>query len=93
MNDRIDWTAAFQLFPGDVSYVWHASLYGEVVATALRTAGLEIRSQIIWCKQHFALSRGDYHWRHENLLVCRAHGSFVPMERRSHPDDGLVGAQ
>jgi hypothetical protein len=24
-----------------------------------------IRSQIIWAKQHFALSRGDYHWQHE----------------------------
>ena len=64
-DDRVDWTAAFQLFPGDVGYVWHASLYGGVVATALGTAGLEIRAQIIWTKQHFALSRGDYHWQHE----------------------------
>ena len=53
--------------PGDVAYCWHASLHGGVVATALRTAGLEIRSQIIWCKQHFVFSRADYHWRHE---VC-----------------------
>ena len=66
-DDRVDWTAAFQLFPGDVAYCWHASLHGGVVATALRTAGLEIRSQIIWCKQHFVFSRADYHWRHE---VC-----------------------
>ena len=22
-------------------------------------------SQIVWVKQHFALSRGDYHWKHE----------------------------
>ena len=64
-QDGVDWTAAFQLFPGDVAYCWHASLHGGVVATALRKAGLEIRSQIIWTKQHFALSRGDYHWQHE----------------------------
>ncbi len=66
-DDRIDWTAAFQLFPGDVAYCWHAGLHGKVVATALRTAGLEVRSQIIWCKQHFVFSRADYHWQHE---VC-----------------------
>ncbi len=43
-DDRVDWTPAFRLFPGDVAYVWHAGLHGGVVATALRTAGLEIRS-------------------------------------------------
>jgi DNA modification methylase len=29
------------------------------------SAGFKLRSQIIWQKQHFALSRGDYHWAHE----------------------------
>ena len=24
-----------------------------------------MRAQVIWRKQHFALSRGDYHWAHE----------------------------
>ena len=32
---------------------------------ALDTSGFQIRSQIIWRKQLFALSRGDYHWSHE----------------------------
>jgi hypothetical protein len=31
----------------------------------IEAAGLRIRAQIIWAKQHFALSRGDYHWQHE----------------------------
>ena len=31
----------------------------------LEASGFHIRSQIIWAKQHFALSRGDYHWQHE----------------------------
>ena len=92
-DDRVDWTAAFQLFPGDVAYCWHASLYGEVVTTALRTAGLEIRSQIIWTKQHFALSRGDYHWQHEACWYAVPHGSFVPMERRSHTNYGVVDSE
>jgi DNA modification methylase len=35
------------------------------VATTLTTSGFALRAQIIWVKQHFALSRGDYHWQHE----------------------------
>ena len=30
-----------------------------------KPAGFELRAQVIWVKQHFALSRGHYHWRHE----------------------------
>jgi DNA modification methylase len=64
-DDRADWTAAWQLFPGAIAYVWHAALKAPNVAADLQTAGFTIRSQIIWQKQHFALSRGDYHWAHE----------------------------
>jgi DNA modification methylase len=64
-DDRADWTAAWQLFPGAIAYVWHAALKAPTVATDLEAAGFTIRSQIIWVKQHFALSRGDYHWSHE----------------------------
>lgn len=64
-DDRADWTAAWQLFPGTIAYVWHAALKAPIVAADLEAAGLKIRSQIIWAKQHFALSRGDYHWGHE----------------------------
>jgi DNA modification methylase len=64
-DDRVDWTAAYRLFGGEVAYVWHAGIYGAVVAAGLAAAGLRIRAQIIWMKQHFALGRGDYHWQHE----------------------------
>lgn len=65
-DDRVDWTAAYKLFPGDVAYVWHAGLHAAEVARGLEAADFCIRSQIIWAKQHFALSRGDYHWQHES---------------------------
>jgi len=66
VNDQqVDWSAAYQLFPGDVAYVWHAGVHTAAVAAGLEAAGFRIRSQIIWAKQHFALSRGDYHWQHE----------------------------
>ncbi len=64
-DDRVDWLAAYQLFSGDVAYIWHAGVHACEVAAGLEAAGFEIRSQIIWVKQHFALSRGDYHWQHE----------------------------
>jgi DNA modification methylase len=64
-DDRADWTAAYQLFPGDVAYVWHAGVHAGEVAAGLTIAGFAIRSQIIWAKQHFVMSRGHYHWQHE----------------------------
>ena len=64
-DDRADWSDAWSLFPGEVVYVWHGALHATVVAQNLIECGFEIRSQIIWAKQHFAMSRGDYHWMHE----------------------------
>lgn len=64
-DDRVDWSAAFRWFLGDVAYVWHAGKHASDVARQLEAKDLEIRSQIIWKKPHFAISRGDYHWGHE----------------------------
>jgi DNA modification methylase len=65
-NDhRADWSQAYKLFAGDVAYVWHAGVHAAEVAAGLEGAGFRVRGQIIWLKQHFALSRGDYHWKHE----------------------------
>jgi DNA modification methylase len=64
-DDQVDWTEAYRLFPGDVAYVWHAGVHAAEVAAGLASVGFEIRAQIIWSKQHFAMSRGHYHWGHE----------------------------
>jgi DNA modification methylase len=64
-DDRVDWTEAYKLFPGNVAYVWHAGLHAPEVAAGLEAAGFRLRAQIVWRKQHFALSRGDFHWSHE----------------------------
>jgi DNA modification methylase len=64
-DDRAEWREAYALFPGDVAYVWHGGMHGDVVAADLRSCGLQLRTQIIWTKQHFVLSRGHYHWKHE----------------------------
>ena len=64
-DDRADWTETWKLFPGDVAYVYHASLFTREVLTSLENAGFEHRSMIIWAKDRFTLGRGHYHWQHE----------------------------
>jgi len=64
-DDRADWGAVYQLFTGNVAYVWHSAIHSTTVAEGLIQAGFQIRSQIIWLKNRFAMSRGHYHWQHE----------------------------
>jgi len=64
-DDKVNWALAWHLFPGSVAYVWHAGRFASEVQKSLEEAEFEIKSQIVWAKQHFALSRGDYHWQHE----------------------------
>jgi DNA modification methylase len=74
-DDIVDWTDVYSLFNGDVAYVWHASLVGLEVASNLATAGFELRSQIIWAKESFSISRGHYHWQHESCFYAVKKGS------------------
>lgn len=64
-DDRADWREAWALFPGDAAYVWHAGTKADIVAESLDASGFEIRSQVIWGKSRFAISRGHYHVQHE----------------------------
>ena len=64
-DDRADWREAWALFPGGVAYVWHSDRYSSNVYESLVACGFEVRSQIIWNKSRFAISRGHYHWKHE----------------------------
>ena len=64
-DDRVDWTEAWERFPGDVVYCWHAGRHASEVQVTLAAAGFVVRSQIIWAKPRFVISRGHYHWQHE----------------------------
>ncbi len=75
-NDhKADWSEAWRLFPGDVAYVWHAGIHARTVAESLEACGFQIRSQIIWVKPRFVLSRGDYHWQHEPFYYAVRKGA------------------
>lgn len=64
-DDRADWREAWALFPGDVAYVWHATLFTREVLDGLESCDFRHRSMIIWVKDRFTLGRSDYHWQHE----------------------------
>lgn len=64
-DDQPDWLDAWNLFPGDVAYVWHAGIHADVVADSLLDCHFELRSQIIWAKSNLVISRGHYHCQHE----------------------------
>ena len=74
-DDEADWSEAWALFPGPIAYIWHASPLGGDVGDSLTANGFELRSQIVWAKSRFAISRGHYHWQHECCLYAVRKGA------------------
>jgi DNA modification methylase len=72
-DNRADWREAWKWFAGPVAYVWHAGTKSVTVAASLEACGFEIRSQIIWAKPHFVISRGHYHVQHEPCWYAVRH--------------------
>ena len=65
-NDgNADWTNSWAISPSIVAYVYHAGKYSSIVQESLVRCNFIIRNQIIWAKNNFAISRGNYHWKHE----------------------------
>ncbi|MHB8272000.1 site-specific DNA-methyltransferase [Bradyrhizobium sp.] len=64
-DERVDWSEAWSLFPGNVAYCWHADRHASTVQSSLESVGFEIVCQVIWAKSRLIISRGDYHWQHE----------------------------
>jgi site-specific DNA-methyltransferase (adenine-specific) len=73
-DDRYDWSDAYSLFTGDVAYIWHSSGYTHKFAEHIENCDFKLISLIIWSKQSFALSRGDYHGQHEPLWYAVKRG-------------------
>lgn len=62
------WTDSWNLFPGAVCYVWSPGLHYALFSRTVEEAGFQIRSQIIWFKNCFSISRGHYHFQHEPCI-------------------------
>jgi len=74
-DDRADWREAWELFPGDIAYVWHAGAFSPVVAESLIACGFEVRYLIVWAKQRHTFGRGHYHHQHEPCWFVARKGS------------------
>lgn len=55
-------------------YVCHASQYQAIVQQALAANCLQVRSQIVWAKNHFVLNRGRYKTQHELIFYAYRRG-------------------
>jgi len=64
-DDQASWYDVYKHFTGNVMYVWHASLNAHIVREDILKCGFDVKYQIIWGKQSFVISRGDYHFQHE----------------------------
>ena len=64
-DDRADWTEAYSLWSGKVAYVWHDGKVSPLIGSNLESCGLVLRNLIIWGKNQHAISRGNYHHKHE----------------------------
>jgi len=60
--------AAKQLKAGASYFVWHPAGGVELFARVIREQIAEHRQVIVWVKDHFALSKQGYHWKHENCF-------------------------
>ena len=64
-DDHIDWVDAITLAGASVYYVWCASSFVDVIKQSMESMGIDVRTLIVWKKQHWAISRGHYNWQHE----------------------------
>lgn len=49
-------------------YIWHADNQSHNFRAACKKAGMQIRQNLVWVKNTFALGRQDYQWKHEPCL-------------------------
>jgi DNA modification methylase len=89
-DDRYDWSEAYSLFSGDIAYVWHSSIYTHKFAESIEKCGFDLVNLIIWNKQHFVLSRGDYHGKHEPLWYAVRKGQKIRHNWQGKRDQTTV---
>jgi DNA modification methylase len=74
-DDKADWTAAYELCGCDVAYIWHAGIKSNIVQDSIIRAGYDVRTQIIWAKNNFAIGRGHYQPKHEPCFYAVKKGA------------------
>lgn len=74
-DNNADWTDTWAISPSKIAYVYHADKFSNIVRQSLENCDYEISNQIIWAKNNFAISRGNYHYKHEPCWYAYKKGS------------------
>jgi DNA modification methylase len=74
-DDNCRWLETYNLFKGNVVYIWCASLRSTLVYADIIDAGFIPNYLIIWNKSSLVIGRGDYHWKHEPCWYATRKGS------------------
>lgn len=66
INDDVSsWKVAFELFPGDIAYIWHGDKQAVTSGLDLQAVNFEIVATIVWRKPHSPFGQGHYNYQHE----------------------------
>ena len=80
--------------PGCPIYVAYADSENVAFRQSLTDAHWKLSQTLIWVKQHFKLSRQDYHWRHEPIIYGwkegKTHAWYGGRKQTSIMDAQLV---
>lgn len=71
---------------GGAFYIWFASREHVNFETALNNNGLQVRQELIWCKNTLVMGRQDYQWKHEPCLYGWKEGAghyFIDSRRKT----------
>jgi DNA modification methylase len=78
-DEGFNWVDAIGVVPSiRVCYLWHAGAYAREAEDGLLKHSFDVKQQIVWVKEHFALSRQHYHWEHEPCWYAWKRGAEVP---------------
>jgi DNA modification methylase/predicted nucleic acid-binding protein len=69
-NKETLWKEAWDLFAGEVVYIWHGSWDMPRLYQTLVDMKFDVRAQIIWNKDRFIIGRGHYCFNHEPCLYA-----------------------
>lgn len=70
--------------PGAPVYVAHADTRRVLFESALLSAGLRVRQNLVWVKNSLVMGRSDYQYRHEPILAAEVGGESEEPRALEH---------
>ena len=71
------WLEVWQLFAGDVAYIWHSDKQRLQLQQAMESLDFTIRNELIWLNTVLPMGRGHWKSRHEPCMYMVRSGASV----------------